>query len=119
MTPSSSAGERGLILVTLVIAIATRSTLASVSPPDFFSPLDSLNASGSSQLLGGQNFTRCCLQAIRDWQQGDADIAIQSSQNPSLVFTNASQLADSGEQFPCGASYDGDDKGCTASLDQL
>jgi len=107
----SSVRDHSLLATLLLIAFALPSVLAATPPPDFFSPLDHVNTTGRPPLLGGQNFTRCCLRAVAAWQQGNADVTIQSSQNASLFFTDADQFATSGEQFPCGATYNGDDKG--------
>ncbi len=40
------------------------------------------------------------------WTQGDPAITIQSSHSPYNIFTSPTALNGSGEQFPCGATYD-------------
>ena len=38
---------------------------------DYFAPLDELKSNPHYQPIGGQNFTRCCLQALQDWNTND------------------------------------------------
>lgn len=106
----------GLVLPSSVVADNTTDNTTSA----FFSPLGDLDTPGPSPrqlLLGQQNFTRCCLQAVQDWRQGgEPDVTILSSRNPTVVFASADQLGTSGEQFPCGATYNGDDRGAPQVL---
>jgi hypothetical protein len=59
--------------------------------------------------VSNQNFTRCCLRALKDWRNNPSNpnIQVQSSKNPYHVFENESDLLKNGadEQFPCGAEY--------------
>ncbi len=83
---------------------------------DFLTLLNDLSTPLPYQAVGGQNFTRCCLQAVRDWTQGNPAIMIQSSQSPYNNFTLSPAFSDSGEQFPCGAVYTDDPNGAPQIL---
>ncbi len=98
----------------LIVALAPTALGAGAS--DFFAPLQELTTPTPNQPAGGQNFTRCCLQAMNDWTHGDPNVTISSSTNPSYVFGSSAELGDSGEQFPCGATYTGDDNGAPRVL---
>jgi hypothetical protein len=63
-----------------------------------------------SPLVGGQNFTQCCLKAV------SLSYVIQNGQpiqnpNKALDFLNVSPDNFSQVQFPCGATYTGDNNG--------
>ena len=82
---------------------------------DYFSPLDDLVKIPASQAVGGQNFTRCCLRAMKAWKdEGQrSDISIWSNKDRPNPFNNPEELAAAEEQFPCGAAYTGDDSGAS------
>ena len=97
------------VISILLAACLTTGTFAQSSTQDYFAPLDELNDPFSSAAIGGQSFPRCCLQALKDWEQGNhQDITVYSNKDPTLPFTNPKALADSQQQFPCGAKYDDD-----------
>ncbi|KAH8899982.1 hypothetical protein GQ53DRAFT_816019 [Thozetella sp. PMI_491] len=53
---------------------------------------------------GGQNFTRCCLQAVYDsYQIVDGEVVL----NPDTSFVNLSAAELNDTSFPCGASFNG------------
>jgi hypothetical protein len=82
---------------------------------DYFSPLDDLVHIPASQSIGGQNFTRCCLQAMKAWKDDGerTDVSIWSNKDGPNPFNSPDELAKADEQFPCGASYTGDDAGAS------
>src|SRR5271167_3266057 len=53
--------------------------------------------------LGGQNFTRCCLQAVLE--SYDLDKNGHVVLNPSTNYTGLSPENFAKDQFPCGAGY--------------
>lgn len=61
-----------------------------------------------SPSIGGQNLTRCCLQAVIESYQVDPSGRVVQTQNDYTNIT-ADQL--SNDQFPCGAAYSGNDSG--------
>lgn len=74
-----------------------------------FSPLADLDQPGS-QRIGGLNLTRCCLLAVKESYQIDSNGHVIQSPNPTnFLQISAAELAN--KQFPCGASYNGDDDG--------
>jgi hypothetical protein len=104
-----------LAVVLIADVVAAQTTPATTSPTttpsvtptsNYYSALDDLSTPAPKS-IGSQNFTRCCLQAVRDWQAGETDITVawgEFSKNPSYVFAPDS-LSSSGAGFPCGNSY--------------
>ena len=81
---------------------------------DFFSPLEDIRPKAKG--VSNQNFTRCCLIALKQWRDDPnsrKDIIVQSSKNTSKIFTDKNDLLANGasEQFPCGAEYEHDEDG--------
>ncbi|KAI1329553.1 hypothetical protein F5Y16DRAFT_365442 [Xylariaceae sp. FL0255] len=70
----------------------------------------SLDPPGPRQiLLGGQNFTNCCLVALNESlvvQNGNLSYASPSFVDPTVSIENL-EYASSHGQFPCGATYNG------------
>lgn len=83
---------------------------------DYFAPLEDLRRPVPHR-ISSQNFTRCCLRALDEWYKNpkNPDIIVESSKNPSKIFSNADDLSNTKpeEQFPCGAQYDGSNDGAT------
>lgn len=111
MAHTSFDAKHQLLFLALVAAgnvklARAQAPVASTTTSDFYAPLSDLSTP-APQKIGGANFTRCCLSALQDWQQdpSGSGITVQSSNNPFNLFNNPNQLADSGEQFPCGATY--------------
>jgi hypothetical protein len=61
-----------------------------------------------SPYIGGQNSTRCCLQAVRESYQVDQSGQVIQTQNE---YSNISADELSNAQFPCGASWSGNTSG--------
>lgn len=104
-------------VIGLLLALIQHTQGQSPSPnTDYFAPLEDLKRPVAHG-LANQNFTRCCLRALSDWQQNSSnpDIIVQSSKNPFRVFTNVDDLSKTKteEQFPCGAGYAGKPEGAT------
>lgn len=113
MALPSTHTEHNCLSLALVVASVMRSVgaqSAASASSSFFAPLAAL-ATPAPRKVGSANNTRCCLQALQDWDNGDPSIFVQSSQTPFSNFTSPDQLALSGEQFPCGASYQGNAAG--------
>jgi hypothetical protein len=110
--PSTDTKHNCLSLALVVASVirSVRAQSAASASSSFFAPLAAL-ATPAPQRVGGGNNTRCCLQALQDWENRDTGIFIQSSQTPFFNFTSPDQLALSGEQFPCGATYQGNAAG--------
>ncbi len=73
-----------------------------------FPPLDALYTTSLDRApwLGGQNFTRCCLQAVSE------SYVVQGGHvNKTGTFIDLSPDELSDAQFPCGAAYNGSDAG--------
>ncbi len=71
---------------------------------DFFPELLDLQKPSRINPFGGQNFTRCCLQAVYDsYQVVDGQVTPNPAHPFILLPPNA--LADT--VFPCGATYNG------------
>ncbi len=100
------------------ILVLAPTVLGDDTTSSFYSPLNDLLTKVPYQPIGGQNFTRCCLQAVSDWSknEGCQDIIITSSKNPAVIFTSKADLENSQEQFPCGATYTGDNNGAPQVL---
>jgi hypothetical protein len=101
------------LITTVAVAQTTQaptvatSTTSATRTSDYYSPLNDLATPTPYKAVGGQNFTRCCLQAVKDWRAGETDITVtwgEFSQNPSYVF-GPDTLSSSGAGFPCGNSY--------------
>jgi hypothetical protein len=74
---------------------------------DYFAPLKDLDAP-APRGASNQNFTKCCLRALKNWRENPSnpDIIVESSKSPFNIFTNVEDLRKTEEQFPCGAEYD-------------
>ncbi|KAI2619259.1 hypothetical protein GGR54DRAFT_136196 [Hypoxylon sp. NC1633] len=75
--------------------------------------------------LGGQNFTHCCLVALNESLVLSSSPAATASGNLSYAYATPSYIAPglpidsllpalSGDEFPCGATFDGDAQGSRA-----
>ena len=89
------AAGAGLVALSGVAAQSTNTSTA-----NFFAPLNDLETFPPNEATGGQNFTRCCLQAVQAWvDHGDPSIRIQSSKNPDHVFSSADDFANASSFF--------------------
>ncbi len=71
---------------------------------DYFTELGDLERPFKLNPAGGQNFTRCCLQAVYDsYQVVDGQV----TPNPAHPFITLSPSALFDTVFPCGATYNG------------
>ncbi|KAK1753667.1 hypothetical protein QBC47DRAFT_430514 [Echria macrotheca] len=79
---------------------------------DAFPPLNDLKTPDplSFQAVGGQNFTRCCLKAVRATYD-IVDGKLGFTPNPANRFLTQTPQELSDLEFPCGAKYDGNDNG--------
>ncbi|KAK3312043.1 hypothetical protein B0H66DRAFT_485811, partial [Apodospora peruviana] len=78
---------------------------------EVFPALYDLNKPYTGRALGGQNFTRCCLQAVKaTYGIVDGKLDFVSPNNQDRFLTETPQDLSNAE-FPCGAKYTGDDNG--------
>jgi hypothetical protein len=111
MTPASTEARHRLFLALVAAGLIKLANADKITTTTgYYAPLAALSTQ-APQKVGEQNFTRCCLKAILDWQLEEPLISIQSSQNPSQAFTSPGQFSAANEQFPCGATYQGDASG--------
>jgi len=74
-----------------------------------FPQLQSLNMTTPTSLLGGQNFTWCCLLAINDSYTVQVKDLNVISTGSGFIDLTAEELE--ATQFPCGATYNGSNAG--------
>lgn len=83
-------------------------------PADFFWQLQNLTAPRGNPYIGGQNFTYCCLKAVSQSLGVDSSGNLKLL-NDGIVLTdgNVTLLIEAYNrgQFPCGATYSGDQSG--------
>jgi hypothetical protein len=97
-----------LPLALVLVACLIRGGLAQGAEKVYFAPLDRTRVTITNAENGGQNFTQCCLDALRDWRQANGrheGITIYDSKDPNKIFSTPKDLAESEQQFPCGAQY--------------
>lgn len=87
------------------------------STSNYFAPLDDLSKYPNPRGLANQNFTRCCLRAVDEWNKdlNRQHIEVLSSQKQTgfKPFANREELSKTEEQFPCGAEYNHNKEGAT------
>ena len=105
--PNSFSGSTSAVLL---IGCIISGTLGQDDTQDYFAPLKDIPPVSNS--VGGQSFSRCCLQALQDWKDGDRhDVTVYDRKDPNSFFDSPEKLAASKQQFPCGAEYEDDNNG--------
>jgi hypothetical protein len=100
---------KGLVaagLIELARAQSSSTSTSTATSSGYFWPVTSW-PTVLSQAPGKANFTVCCLKALDEWEKnpGSADVSVKSGQSPFPYFSSPDALANSGEPFPCGATY--------------
>jgi hypothetical protein len=115
LLPSDSSVQRGVNVPRwcakmLIILIGLSRLAAAQDGGNYTSLFDALPQLVDLQtpfmpnLAGGQNFTRCCLQAVYDsYQIVDGEVVL----NPDTSFVQVSAAELNDTSFPCGASFNG------------
>jgi hypothetical protein len=116
---SSRPVSTGVAALTLLAVVGVAPAPASAELPlngsytslsQVWPALADLDAFSNNTSLGGRNLTRCCLYAVREsYTIVDGYIVQNVDEQSRFVNLSAWQLSE--DQFPCGASYSGNDAG--------
>jgi hypothetical protein len=85
---------------------STSTSTSTSNSSNFFWPVTTW-PTALSQAPGKANFTVCCLKALDEWEKNpeSPDVTVNSGISPFSKFDTPDDLANSGEPFPCGATY--------------